>query len=169
MRTMETARLRLRPLTDGDDAFILRLLNEPAYLEHIGDKAVRSLDDARTYVEMGPRASYEAHGFGLDCVELKASGEPIGMCGLLKRDVLDDVDVGYAFLSGFWSRGYAGEALAAVLADAKTRLRLTRIAAVVSGANDSSIRLLQKFGFRYEKMVSLYEGDTEVRLYVTDL
>lgn len=169
MSILETERLRIRPLTVDDDAFVLRLLNEPSFVENIGDREVRTHDDARKYIENGPKASHEAHGFGLDCVELKPSGEPIGICGLLKRDVLDDVDVGYAFLPEFWSRGYAREAVAAVLADAKQGLGLTRIAAVVSSNNESSIRVLERLGFRYEKMVTLSAGEPEGRFYVCDL
>ena len=169
MRNLRTERLQLRPLTVNDDDFVLELLNEPSFLEHIGDKQVRTREDAKSYVELGPQASYAAHGFGLDCVELRSSGEPIGICGLLQREFLDDVDVGYAFLPRYWSRGYATEAVEAVMVDARDRLGLTRVAALVNGNNDSSIRLLGKLGFRFERMVSLHEGEQDVRLYVCQL
>lgn len=169
MDELQTARLLLRALTFDDAAFILRLLNEPSYVEHIGDKNVRTLDDARAYVEHGPMASHSARGYGLDRVELRASGQPIGICGLLKREALDDADVGYAFLPEFWSRGYASEAVTAVLADAKSRLGLRRIAAVVSNDNAGSIRLLEKLGFQYQRMISLQAGEPEIRLYLLEL
>ncbi len=112
--------LRLRDAAASDPAsrcgltraFILRLLNEPSFLENIGDRGVRSLDDARTYLTKGPFASYAQHGFGLFHVSLKEGGEAIGMCGLLKRDWLDASDVGFAFLPEFWSKGYAYESSA---------------------------------------------------------
>lgn len=167
--TLATERLTLRPLTCEDDSFILKLVNEPAFIEHIGDKQVRTLEGARSYIESGPRASHAAHGFGLDRVDLSSTGQPIGMCGLLKRDNLPDPDVGYAFLPEFWSRGYASEAVRAVLDDAKQRLAFGRVAAVVSNENSASIRLLERLGFRFQRMFVFHEGEPEVRLYRIDL
>lgn len=167
--TLATERLSLRPLTAGDDAFILELLNEPSFIRYIGDKQVRTLEDARAYIESGPRTSHSTHGFGLDRVELRSTGQPIGMCGLLQRDILPDPDVGYAFLQEFWSRGYASEAVRAVLRDAKERLALGRVAAVVNNDNAASVRLLERMGFRFQRMFELHEGEPEVRLYRIDL
>lgn len=165
-RVLETERLRLRPLTFADDAFILKLLNDPSFLMYIGDKEVRTLADARRYMADGPMASHLLHGFGLDCVELKQTGEPAGLCGLLKRPALDDADVGYAFLPEFWSRGYAREAVRSVLKDARQRLRLRQVAAVVDGRNVKSVRLLESLAFRFQRMVALHEGDDEVQLFL---
>ena len=111
----ETQRLLIRRLDATDAPFILRLLNEPSFLQNIGDRGVRSLDDARTYLAKGPLASYAQHGFGLFHVSLKAGGDAIGMCGLLKRDWLDAPDVGFAFLPEFWSKGYAPESSVGVI------------------------------------------------------
>lgn len=159
MTVLETERLILR-LFDPDDApFILTLLNEPSFLRYIGDKKVRTLDDARQYILNGPRASYERHGFGLYQVELKDSHTPAGMCGLLKRDELPDPDIGFAFLPDYWNKGFASEAANAVLNDARERLKLARILAIVNPDNDASIKLLEKLGFRFERM----NGD--VKLY----
>ena len=169
LATLATERLTLRPLTLDDDAFILKLVNEPSFIRHIGDKQVRTLPDARAYIESGPRASHSAHGFGLDRVELTSTAQPIGMCGLLKRDILPDPDVGYAFLPEFWSRGYASEAVRAVLDDARQRLALSRVAAVVSNDNTASIRLLERMGFRFQRMFEFHEGEPEVRLYRINL
>ncbi len=104
----ETPRLLIRRLDATDAPFILRLLNEPSFLENIGDRGVRSLDDARAYLAKGPLASYEQHGFGLFHVSLKAGGDAIGMCGLLKRDWLDAPDVGFAFSAGVLVEGLRG-------------------------------------------------------------
>ena len=158
---LETPRLVLRPFTLDDAPFALRLLNEPSFLEHIGDKGVRDLEGARGYLETGPRASYARHGHGLLAVDLKATGETVGMCGLLKRDTLDDADLGYAFLPEAWGQGYALEAARAVLEDAGR----ARILAIVSQANTASIRLLEKLAFRFERLAALYENEPEVAVY----
>ena len=129
----------------------------------------RTLGDARSYLAKGPLASYEKFGFGLWLVEAKESGVAMGMCGLLQRDVVADVDLGYAFLAEFWSRGYALEAASAVLSDARVTFGLRRVAAVVSPDNRSSIRLLEKMGFEYEKMVRLAEDAPESKLFLSDI
>ena len=159
MSLLETQRLIIRELNVDDAQFILTLLNEPSFLHYIGDKKVRNLDDARRYILDGPVASYERHGFGLFRVELKDSHIPIGMCGLLKREELPDPDIGFAFLPDFRNRGYAFEAAAAVLNYARQRLKLDRVLAIVNPDNDASIKLLQKLGFKFERMkddVKLY-------------
>jgi RimJ/RimL family protein N-acetyltransferase len=161
---LETARLALRRFTLEDDVFILELVNDPSFVRHIGDKGVRSKDDARRYIHDGPLASYERFGFGLYAVELRA-GEPIGMCGILKRDALPDPDLGFAFLPRYWSKGYALESVAAVLADARERHGLTRLLAITSQDNARSIALLEKVDFRFERMARLSEGAAEVRVY----
>lgn len=162
---LETERLRLRKLTLDDADFILRLLNEPSFIQNIGDRGVRTMEDARTYILQGPVATYEKFGFGIWLVEMKDSSAPVGMCGLLKRDVLEDVDIGYAFLQEFWSRGYAIESASAVMSYAKEKLGLKRVVAVTNAENQSSIRLLGKIGFEYEKMVRLSEGAPEIKLF----
>ena len=162
---LETDRLRLRKLSIDDAAFILKLLNEPSFIKNIGDRKVRTLDDARAYILNGPIASYEKNGFGLWAVEEKESSAKTGMCGLLKREVLKDVDIGYALLPEFWSRGYAVESATAVISYATTVLELQRILAVVNPDNESSIRLLKKMGFEYEKMVRLADDADDIMLF----
>ena len=161
----ETERLRVRHLTVDDAAFILRLLNEPSFIRHIADKGVRTLDDARSYLRNGPLASVGKHGFGLNRVELKTSGEAIGMCGLIKRDAFDDVDIGYALLPAFCGQGYAAEATRAVLGSAVRNHGLQRVIAVVNPDNLDSIRLLEKLGFCFEKMVRLAANEPEIRQF----
>ena len=159
MTVLETERLLLRHFNPDDAPFILALLNEPSFLRYIGDKKVRTLDDARNYILTGPVATYARHGFGLYQVELAESHTPIGMCGLLKREELPQPDIGFAFLPDFWNKGFAFEAAAAVLNDARERLHLNRILAIVNPDNDASIKLLEKLGFQFEGM----KGD--VKLY----
>lgn len=156
---LETARLRLRPLTLDDAAFTLGLLTQPSYLEHIGDKGARDLDGARKYLREGPLAMYAEHGLGLWLVEEKSSGAPIGMCGLLQRPTLPDPDLGYAFLPEHWGRGYALEACRATLAWGRDARGLARIIAIVSPGNAASIAVLKKLGMVEEGLRELTAGD----------
>lgn len=165
MKILETERLILRRFTLDDAGFILELVNEPSWLRFIGDKGVRTIEDARAYLLKGPLEMYERLGFGLYRVERKADGVPIGMCGLLKRASLDDVDIGFAFLPRFWSQGYAYESAAAVMAYGKAALGLGRILAITTPDNRASIKLLEKIGLRLERMKSLAQGEPEVALF----
>lgn len=165
---LETARLALRRLCLDDAGFILGLLNQPSFLRFIGDKGVRDIEDARTYLRKGPLDSYERFGFGLYLVLLRDGGVPIGMCGLLKRESLEDVDLGFAFLPEHWSQGYAFESAAAVVAYATRQLGLGRVVAVTTPDNRASIRVLEKLGLRFERMVRLSEGAAELRLYAPE-
>ena len=169
MNIFETDRLILCKLTVGDAAFILELLNESLFLRFIGDKGVRTLDDARKYILDGPVDSYDRHGFGLYLTKLKDDAVPIGICGLLKRASLRDVDVGFAFLPKFRGQGYAFESASAVLAHGKTIIGLNRIVAVTSPDNYGSVRVLEKLGLTYQKVVKLSDDDQECKLFAADL
>lgn len=159
MDPIETPRLRLRPFVPADAPFILRLLNEPSFIANIADKGVRSLADAERYLRDGPLASYAAHGHGLWQVEARESRTPMGMCGLIRRDTLPEVDLGYAFLPEFWGRGFAREAASACVDHAREALRLPGLLAIVSPGNDASIRLLEALGFARTGMMELTPGD----------
>ena len=169
MVVVDTDRLALRRLTVDDAPFILRLLNEPSFLQHIGDRGVRNLADAKQYILSGPVASYDRHGFGLFLVELKEDGRPIGICGLLKRDALDDVDVGFAFVPESWSKGYAFESVVGTLAYARDTHHLARIVAITSPDNVASINLLVKLGFYFDCMVLMPGDKEEVKLFARRL
>ena len=159
MRVLETERLRLRPFTTDDAPFVLTLLNEPSFLRFIGDKNVRTIEDARRYLLTGPIASYQQNDFGLLLVELKDAHTPIGMCGLIKREELPEPDIGFAFIPDYWGQGFAFEAATAVMNDARERLNRTQILAIVNPDNDASIKLLERLGLRFEHV----RGD--VKLY----
>jgi len=163
----ETATLRVRHLKAEDAPFILELLNDAAFLLNIGDRNVRTLEEARKYIETGPVASYERYGFGLDRVELKASSVPIGLCGLLRRDSHPDVEIGFAFLPGFRGKGYGLEAASAVMQWGIHSLGLKRIVALTALENHSSIKLLGKLGFRLEKEIVRFT-DRESKLFAFD-
>jgi RimJ/RimL family protein N-acetyltransferase len=165
MNVLRTERLELRELGLHDDEFILRLLNEASFLRFIGDKGVRTLSDAREYILKGPMDSYQRFGFGLYLTSLRDGGAPIGICGLVKRDALPDVDVGFAFLSQYWSRGYAAESAAAVLDYGRRQLDLQRIVAITSPDNHASIAVLEKIGLKFERMIRLSEDTSELKLF----
>jgi RimJ/RimL family protein N-acetyltransferase len=165
MTLIETDRLALRQLDAGDAAFILRLLNDPSWLRYIGDRGVRTLEDARSYIETGPALMYRRFGFGLYLVERKADAVAIGICGLVRRESLPDADLGFAFLPEFRGSGYAFESASAVLDWAGRAKGLTRILAITTADNHASSRLLEKLGFRFEKWVRLKDDAEELRLY----
>lgn len=168
MTVLETERLSLRQFTVYDAQFILKLLNEPSFIRYIGDKQVRNLEDAGAYILNGPVASYERNGFGLYMVELRESYTPIGMCGFLKREELPDPDIGFAFVPEFWSKGYAFEAAAALLQDAREGLKLRRILAITSLDNEASIKLLERLGFRFEGVTRLASDREQIKLFAKD-
>jgi RimJ/RimL family protein N-acetyltransferase len=165
---LETDRLILRRLSADDAEFVLELVNDPAWLRFIGDRGVRTLDDAREYIRKGPVDSYSRLGFGLYAVEQKEGGSPIGICGLVKRDFLDDVDIGFALLPAFRGKGYAREAARATMSYAREVVGLERIVAITSADNDASARLLEEIGLRFERMIRISPDSPEnVRLYGT--
>ena len=157
-----TPRLLLRRLTEDDAPFMLALLNDAAFLRFIGDRHVRTEDEARAYIRTGAIASYEANGYGLYLVESKEHGTPIGLCGVLRRDALPDPDLGFAFSAEHRSRGYGKEAATATLDYARRTLGLPRIAAIVSPENEISLRLLRGLGFAFERMVRMAEDEPEI-------
>jgi RimJ/RimL family protein N-acetyltransferase len=162
---IQSARLNLRELELHDAQFILELVNEAGFLKFIGDKGVRTLADAREYILKGPLDSYRNFGFGLYLTSLRESAAPIGICGLVKREALPDVDVGFAFLARYWSKGYATEAAAAVLAYGRNTLGLSRIVAITAPGNHGSIAVLEKIGLRLEGRIKLAEDGAELKLF----
>jgi RimJ/RimL family protein N-acetyltransferase len=167
VKVLETERLILRWLSASDAAFILELVNEPSWLQYIGDRGVKTLEDAQNYIEKGPLEMYGRLGFGLWLVELKERGEPIGICGLLKRESLEDVDIGFAFLPRFWGKGYAFESVSATMNHGKKVLGLARLVAITSQDNHPSGKLLEKLGFRFERLVRLATDNEDLRFYAT--
>ncbi len=166
MTILETERLRLRLLEVADADFLLKLLNEPAFLEHVGDRNLRTIAAVQEHIRTGPAASYAHNGFGLMLVGLKESGSPIGICGLIRRDWLEDVDLGYTYLERYWGKGYAYEAAAATLAYGRQVLGLSRMVAITSPGNGRSMRLLEKLGMHFERIVTGPTG-AESRLFTT--
>jgi RimJ/RimL family protein N-acetyltransferase len=152
-------------LTNEDAALILQLLNEPSFVHNIGDKGVRTIADAIEYIQTGPIASYERFGFGLYLAELKETGVSIGLCGLIKREGLADVDVGFALLPEFWSKGYAFDAASAAVEYGRNALRIRRIVAITDPNNTGSIKVLEKLGLSFERMIRLSVDEPELKLF----
>ncbi len=165
MKVLETDRLALRPFSLDDAAFILRLLNESSFFQYIGDKGVRTLEQAADYLREGPIRSYELHGHGLMRVELRETGQAIGMCGLLRRKPDQDPDLGYAFLPEAWGQGYALEAAKRALDAGASLLGFQRILALVKPGNARSIRLLEKIGFTWVGTTPLHPGEPPDSVY----
>jgi len=162
---IETERLYLRPLTEDDAPFYLQLVNEPSFIENIGDKGVRTLEDARNAIITGPMAMQRALGYSLMLVLQKSDDLPVGMCGLIKRDILPDTDIGYAYMPAYWGRGYAYEAAAAVVDFARDKMGLKRLLGIVAPHNVASNQLLKKLGLSFVALKFLKDESTGTNLY----
>lgn len=166
MVEIKTERLSIGQFSLDDAPFILRLLNEPTFIENIADKGVRDLDGARDYLRRGPMASYERYGFGLWLVRLVENNKPIGMAGLLKRDYLEHIDIGYALVPEYCGAGYAFEMTSAVMRYAAEVLNAKQIMAIVSEENEPSITLLGKLGFAPDGMLHVPGDGNKTRLFM---
>ena len=166
---IRTVRLCLSALSLDDAPFILELTNEPSFKRYLGDKGIRSADDSIAYLRDVPLRHYADHGFGLFRVSLIGQDPAVGICGLVSRSEFPAPDLGFAFLRKHWSQGYALEASRAVLAHARGELGLTRVIAMADEGNVASTRLLDKLGFRFERMTRMPGETIEVRQYTFDL
>ncbi|GGD71515.1 alanine acetyltransferase [Emticicia aquatilis] len=165
MQILETERLILRQFTLDDAAFILELLNTPTWLQFIGDRNVHSIEDAEKYLLNGSMKSYAENGFGFYAVIDKESEKAIGMCGLIKRDTLPDIDIGFAFFSNLISKGFGYEIASATLDYAFNVLKIKRIVAIVNPENEKSIGLIKKIGMQFEEMIKFGEEAKELMLF----
>ena len=161
----ETDRLLLREFTESDADFIVELLNSPGWLEFIGDRNVKSSEQARDYLNNGPIKSYKDNGYGLSIVILKVENVPIGMCGILKRDYLENPDIGFAFLPQYAGKGYAFEVASATIKYAKEVLHLDKILAFTVPENKRSIKLIEKIGLRFNKYITIPNDTEELMLF----
>ncbi len=191
MKILETERLVLREIVEPDDEFVLDLLNQPSFIKYIGDRSVRNVEQAREFIENRYRQSYREHGFGLYVVELKAEfdmlndasvstfeiqnpkskiqNRAIGICGFVKRDTLPDAEIGFAFLPQFCKQGYALESTVAVMEYGRDVLGLNRVLAITTQDNDSSGKLLEKLGFKFENLIKMPADDEELKLFSTNM
>jgi len=165
MNILNTKRLELIRVSEDDAPFIFKLVNTPTFIKYIGDRGVETLDDAKKYILDGPVRSYREFGFGLFLMKLKNDDIPIGMCGLLKRKSLPDVDIGFAIMPEYEKRGYTYEASSAVMEYAENEVGLERIIAITTEENKVSIHLLEKLGLTFEEKLNVDEFKKEMLLY----
>lgn len=165
----ETDRIRVCHLSESDAEFIFKLLNTPGWMKFIGNKNVHSVPDAENYIRNGPLNSYKDKGFGLYVVKLKKENISAGICGLIKRDFLEDIDLGFAFLPEYEGKGYAYESLSAVLNHAKKDLGISKLSAITDKDNYRSIKLLIKTGFIYDRKIFLEDEVKDILLYKISL
>lgn len=158
---VETDRLKLRELKIDDAAFFLQLVNTDGWLQNIGDRKVYTLKDAEIYLKDRVLRSYHINKFGMWGMELKDSQELIGMCGLVKRSELEEIDIGFAVLPDYYRKGYTIEAAKAVMDYAKDTLRILNVVAICNTENKASLALLQKLGLSIDKKIQM-NGDIEV-------
>ena len=168
MKILDTERLTLRTIDADDAAFYYELVNDPTWLEHIGDKGIRTIEDARKAILEGPCAMQQQLGYSLYVMERKSDGKPLGLCGLIKRDALPDVDIGYAIRPAWFGQGYTYEAAAAVVAYAREQLRMPRLLGITSPGNTNSIRLLQKLGLAFVETRIFMPHERPTNIYRID-
>ena len=162
---LTTQRLRLRWLSADDAGLLLSIWNDPAFVRHVGDRGIRTRDEAAQAFSDGPLKLYNEYGYGPYRVSLLENDQAIGICGLFRRDNLDDPDVGFALLPEYCGKGYASEAAMAVVEHAKHSLRLPRLTAIVSPGNAASIGLIEKLGLRFERMIRMPGDSEDISLY----
>lgn len=165
MKILETERLTLRTINPDDAAFYYELVNDPSWLEHIGDKGIRSVEGARTAILDGPCVMQERHGHSLYVMERKSDGQPLGLCGLIRRDSLPDVDIGYAIRPAYFGQGYTFEAAEAVVAYARDVLGIKRLLGITNPANTVSIKLLGKLGLTFIEHKALPPDNRPTNIY----
>ncbi len=166
---LETERLILKPTTEDDAAFILALLNTPKWLRYIGDRNVKTVKEAKTYIKTRITPQYKQLGFGNFTIFRKSDNTKLGTCGLYDREGLNGFDIGFAFLPEYEGKGYALEAATAVKQAAHQKFGLTRICAITTKDNLSSQKLLEKLGLRATKTINLPNDPEELLLFEVEL
>ena len=153
-------------MTIDDAAFLIRQLTQPSWLQYIGDRGVRSAEHAERYIQSRTLEQYRTLGYGMNLVQLKSTGDPIGVCGLVKRESLPHPDLGFALLEDYWGKGYAVEAAAAVMEHARRVLGIPHLLAITTTTNERSGNVLTKLGFRLENDAYLTPEGERLKLYV---
>lgn len=158
----------MREVTENDSTFILDLLNEPSFVKYIGDRNVRTVEQAREYIETRFAASYNQFGFGMYAVELKTTNEPIGICGFVRRESLPDADIGFAFLAAFEGKGFGFETASAIMKHGRNVLGFGRVLAITSIDNEASEKLLGKLNFKFERLVQMPHVAEKLKLFASE-
>jgi ribosomal-protein-alanine N-acetyltransferase len=162
---MVTERLRLRPVAVDDTELMLAVWNDPAFMRNVTDRGIRTEEQAREAIESGAQKLFEDYGYGPYCMSLKSNGQMIGICGLFKREILEDPDIGFGVLPDYCGNGYAGEAAIAVVEYARQDLGISNLTAIVSPTNVTSIGLIEKLGLTFERMITMPGDNDAVCLY----
>jgi len=144
---------------------MLAIWNDPAFVRFVGDRGIRTIDEARVALTEGALRLYEQYGYGPYCMVQKADSVRIGICGLFRRDVLDEPDIGFALLPPYCGIGLASEAARAVVAHARDDLGIAALTAIVSPENAASIALIEKLGLSFERGITMPGEDHEISLY----
>jgi [ribosomal protein S5]-alanine N-acetyltransferase len=184
VKILETERLFLSEVTENDAEFMLDLLNQPSFIKYIGDRNVRTITEAKNFIQTRYRKSYQDNGYGLYLVEIKSGTEDtladarvsalkskiqnpkskIGICGFVKRDHFQYADIGFAFLPQFERRGYAFESASAVMKYGQEVLGFTEVLAITTQDNESSGKLLDKLGFKFDELIEMPNNEI-LKLY----
>ena len=157
---LETERLWLRRITLEDAGLMLAVWNDPRFIRHVGDRGIRTIEEAHDALRSGAFRLYQDYGYGPYSLTRKTDGTQVGICGLFKRDILDHPDIGFAVLPDHCGQGIAGEAAAEVVRHAREDLELAELAGIVSPGNAASISLLEKLGLRRNGTITM-PGETE--------
>lgn len=160
-----TKRLRMRPVTVDDAALMLAVWNDPAFIRHVTDRGIRTLEQSKDAIRDGAQKLFEDYGYGPYCMSLKSDESMIGICGLFKRDNLDDPDIGFSVLPDYCGKGYAGEAAQAVVDYARDELGIGTLTAIVSPTNAPSVGLIEKLGLTFDRMVTMPGDEDAICLY----
>ncbi|RPD97701.1 N-acetyltransferase [Aureibaculum marinum] len=165
MTLLNTDRLLLDFISENDAPFLHQLMNNPSFIKNIGDRNIKTIGDAKNFIKSRFLKSYKHNGYGYYIIKIKETNEPIGFCGLVNRIELDIIDIGYALLPKFTSKGFAFEATKALYNYAQQTLNIPKIAAIIEPTNTKSLALIKKLGLKYKKKVQLPEEDIECLLY----
>jgi len=166
----ETDRLLLSKITIDDAPFILELVNTPDWIKYIGDRNIKTVEQAETHIKNNQLKCYETHGFGYYKLQVKAENlKTIGTSGLLRRDNLEHVDIGFSFIPDYHGKGYGFEAASEIMKLAKDKFNIKTLCAITLPINQPSINLLEKLGLSYQKTVKPFEDDEELLLFAKNL
>ncbi len=163
---LKSERLILSEFTKNDASFFYDLANDPDFIKYIGDRNVNSILDAEKYITDKIAPSYTLHNFGFYIVRLKENGASIGMCGLIKRDWMDYVEIGFAFLTKYRGMGYAIESSIVTKEFAKEKLGISTLSAITDVNNEKSGNLLEKLGFEYNRLITYPGENLKCKLYL---
>jgi ribosomal-protein-alanine N-acetyltransferase len=162
---IETERLTMRRITPHDADLMLAVWNDPAFVRYVGDRGIRTIEQAAKAIEEGAMRLFSEHGFGPYRMALKTDDTAVGICGIFAREGMDEPDLGFSVLPEFCKRGFAYESAVAVIRHARVDLKLPRLTAIVSPENAASVGLIEKLGLQFERMIRLPGENSDISLY----